>query len=236
MTTGLLPTNNHPCVGLAAETLAASRGFPRYRKSRKNPGRAAPLVLAVWVLLMSVGGVQAQQLPVEGNPESAVLVVEYEDLACGDCANYRAMLDEHLLPQFGDRVAFVHKDFPLPKHPWAARAAVAGRFFASKNAEVALAFRRYCLFNRYEITPDNFAEKLGAFAGQNGLDPNEAAASLGDKDLQQLVNRDFQEGVARGVSKTPTVFVAGKPFIEVFAPEDIAAAIEQAIASAALPQ
>jgi len=174
----------------------------------------------------------AQELPVEGNPGSAVRVIEYEDLQCGDCANYRKMLDEHLLPKFGDRAAFVHKDFPLPKHNWAARAAVAGRFFASKDAAIALAFRRYCLFNRYEITSDNFGERLAAFAEQHDLDPREAVASLGDKGLQQLVNRDFQEGVARGVSKTPTVFVAGKPFIEVFAVEEISAAIEKALAGA----
>lgn len=181
---------------------------------------------------MSVTPTSAQELPVEGNPTSPVRVIEYEDLQCGDCANYRKMLDEHLLPKFADRAAFVHKDFPLPKHNWAARAAVAGRFFASKDAAIALAFRRHCLFNRYEITTDNFNEKLAAFAEQNGLDPGEAVASLADKDLQQLVNRDFQEGVARGVSKTPTVYVAGKPFIEVFAVEDLSAAIETALAAA----
>ena len=200
-------------------------------------GRTAPVSLVAWFTLlsltgMSTTGIHAQELPVEGNPSSPVRVIEYEDLACGDCANYRQMLDEHLLPKFGDRAAFVHKDFPLPKHNWAARAAVAGRFFASKDAEIALAFRRYCLFNRYEITTDNFNEKLGAFAKQHGLDPGEAVASLADKDLQQLVNRDFQEGVARGVSKTPTVYVAGKPFIEVFAVEDLSAAIEKALAGA----
>jgi protein-disulfide isomerase len=202
------------------------------RQNRGLPALPARAGLAVWCLLMSVPGVNAQELPVEGNPNSTVRIIEYEDLACGDCANYRTMLDEHLLPQFGDRAAFVHKDFPLPKHPWAARAAVAGRFFASKDAEIALVFRRHCLFNRYEITTENFNEKLAAFAGQHGLDPQEAVASLGDKTLQQLVNRDFQEGVARGVSKTPTVYVAGKPFVEVFAVEDLSAAIETALATA----
>jgi protein-disulfide isomerase len=181
---------------------------------------------------MSAASISAQELPVEGNAASPVRVIEYEDLACGDCANYRKMLDEHLLPRFGSRVAFLHKDFPLPKHNWAARAAVAGRYFASKNAEAALAFRRFCLFERYAITTDNFNEKLAAFAQQHGLNPQEAVASLADKTLQQLVNRDFQEGVARGVAKTPTVYVNGKPFIEVFAAEEISAAIEEALAAA----
>jgi protein-disulfide isomerase len=203
-----------------------------FRSKRNRQGGFAAIAAAAWSVWMSINPVTAQEIPVEGNAASPVRVIEYEDLQCGDCANYRKMLDEHLLPQFGARAAFVHKDFPLPKHNWAARAAVAGRFFASKDAAAALAFRRYCLFNRYEITPENFNEKLAAFAGQHGLDAREAVASLDDKGLQQLVNGDFQEGVARGVSKTPTVYVAGKPFIEVFAVEEISAAIEKALAAA----
>lgn len=195
-------------------------------------GAIARLALFVVLLLMSVTDIIAQELPVEGNPDSPVRVIEYEDLQCGDCANYRTMLDEHLLPQFGERVAFVHKDFPLPKHDWAARAAVAGRFFASKDPEIALEFRRYCLFERYEITTDNFNEKIAAFAEKHGLDPQQAVASLTDTGLQQLVNRDFKEGVARGVSKTPTVYVGGKPFIETFSVEEVSAAIEKALAAA----
>jgi protein-disulfide isomerase len=181
---------------------------------------------------MSVTKIIAQEIPVEGNPDSPVRVIEYEDLQCGDCANYRTMLDENLLPRYGDRVAFVHKDFPLPRHDWAARAAVAGRFFASKDPKIALAFRSYCLFERYEITTENFNEKIAAFAKEHGLDPQQAVASLSDKGLQQLVNRDFKEGVARGVSKTPTVYVGGKPFIETFSVEEISAAIEKSLATA----
>jgi protein-disulfide isomerase len=206
--------------------------IPRFLRSNRDSRGGVAVVAGAWLILMSIGPAIAQELPAEGNAASPVRVIEYEDLQCGDCANYRKMLDEHLLPQFGSRVAFVHKDFPLPKHNWAARAAVAGRFFATKDPEAALAFRRYCLFNRYEITPENFNEKLAAFAREHGMDPREAVASLNDTNLQQLVNRDFQEGVARGVSKTPTVYVAGKPFIEVFAVEEISAAIQKALAAA----
>ncbi len=228
MSKRFLRFHNHNAQEFAKKPVEGRVGLGRW-----NPwGPSARLTLVALIALMSVSDIIAQELPVEGNPDSPVRVIEYEDLQCGDCANYRTMLDEHLLPQFGDRVAFVHKDFPLPKHNWAARAAVAGRFFASKDPEVALEFRRYCLFERYVITTDNFNEKLGAFAEKHGLDPQQAVASLSEKGMQQLVNRDFQEGVARGVSKTPTVYVGGKPFIETFAVEDISTAIEKALAAA----
>jgi protein-disulfide isomerase len=222
--------NSSSCRNLSGTDGGLVAGSARFRNSASS-GYASRLIVALVFALMSVAHIIAQEIPVEGNPDSPVRVVEYENLQCGDCANYRQMLDEHLLPRFGGRVAFVHKDFPLAKHDWAARAAVAGRFFASKDAETALAFRHYCLFERTQITSTNFNEKLAAFAQKHGIDPKEAIASLADKGLQQLVNRDFQEGVARGVSKTPTVYVAGKPFIEVFTVEEISAAIEKALSA-----
>ena len=46
-----------------------------------------------------------------------------------------------------------------------------------------------------------------------------------------MVERDLAGGVARGVSKTPTVFVDGEPFVETFTVEAISQAIETAIAT-----
>jgi hypothetical protein len=85
----------------------------------------------------------AAEVPlVEGNAKSKVRVVVYEDLQCPDCAVYRKMMDEKLLPEFGAQVAFEHRDFPLPKHKWARKAAIAARFFAATKPETAVAFRR----------------------------------------------------------------------------------------------
>ena len=74
---------------------------------------------------------------VEGNAASPVRVIAYEDLQCGDCAEYRRMLDEQLLPTFGQSVAFESRDFPLAKHPWARLAAIAARHFKHVHPELA---------------------------------------------------------------------------------------------------
>jgi len=168
-------------------------------------------------------------LPVEGNPSSAVKVIVYEDLQCSDCAAFRRMMDELLLPRFGGKAAFLHKDFPLAKHAWARPAALAGRHFASLGAELGVRYRQYIMARQREINPENFREKLAAFARAEGADPQAAVRSLDDPALAALVERDVQEGVARGVVKTPTVFVNGRPFIESFRFESLAAAIEQAL-------
>jgi protein-disulfide isomerase len=168
-------------------------------------------------------------LPVEGNPQSAVRVVVYEDLQCPDCAVFRRMTDEQLLPRFGEQVAIVHKDFPLAKHAWARAAAVAGRHFAALSAELGVRYRQHVMAHLGEITPQNFREKLAAFARAQGVEPEAAVRALDDPDLAALVERDVAEGVARGVVNTPTVFVNGRPFIERFSFEELAAAIDQAL-------
>lgn len=166
---------------------------------------------------------------VEGNGKSPVRVVFYEDLQCPDCAAYRKMMDEQLLPKFGAQAAFEHRDFPLPKHKWARNAAIVARFFASSNPETAVAFRRMALANLTTINPENFNARLSEFATSHCVEPAQAIAVLDDPRYAKLVEDDYQEGIARGISKTPTVFVDGERFVERFEFEDVAKPIRVAL-------
>lgn len=184
------------------------------------------LVLAMVTLTFSAG---AQPRLVEGKPDSPVRAVTYEDLACGDCARFRRMLDEHLLPKYGGKVAFEHRDFPLAKHPWARPAAVASRYFERAGAELAAKWRREVLRDLKKITLESFPAYLEGFAKRNGQDPAKALEALEDPALGAAVERDVQDGVARGIARTPTVLVNGAPFIETFTVEEISKGIEQAL-------
>jgi protein-disulfide isomerase len=181
-------------------------------------------------LLASVAGLPAQQPLVEGFAESKVRVLIYEDLQCPDCAAFRRMMDDKIQPRYGTRVAFVHRDFPLAKHSWARRAAIAARYFGDHKPELGLAYRRQIMATIRETTLDNFDSRLSQFARDNGLDPAPVLAALDDAHLAALVERDFQDGVARGVIHTPTVFVNGNPFIERFSFEDVSQALDDALA------
>jgi protein-disulfide isomerase len=166
---------------------------------------------------------------IEGNPSSAVRVLIYEDLQCPDCAAFRQMMDEKLLPAYGAKVAFEHRDFPIPRHAWARQAAAAARFFEESSPELALKYRRHSLANLKETTPANFKERLAAFARDNGADEKKALAALEDPRYAAEVEADYQEGVARGVAHTPTVFVNGTPFVETFSFDEVSKAIEAAL-------
>ena len=182
-------------------------------------------------MLLSSMGLAAQGL-VEGRAGSPVRVIIYEDLQCPDCADFRVMLDQRILPKYGGRVEFVHRDFPLAKHAWARRAAIAARFFTEKDPQLGLEYRRHTMATHGETTADNFNRRVADFARQHGLKPEEALAALDNPHYAELVGKDYQEGVGRGIVHTPTALVNGAPFIETFTFEEISKGIDDALAQA----
>jgi protein-disulfide isomerase len=188
------------------------------------------LALAATIFSVMSAYPAAQHL-IEGAAQSPVRVIIYEDLQCPDCADFRVMLDEKLLPRYAATVRFEHRDFPLAKHAWARKAAIAARFFEEAQPGLGLAYRKYSLAHLREITAGNFDDRLRAFAKEHGVDPAQAVAALEDARLAALVEEDYQEGVARGIAHTPTVLVNGKPFVETFPVEDVAKAIDAELAA-----
>jgi len=181
------------------------------------------------LFLLSAATAVAQVHLVEGKADSPVRVVVYEDLQCPDCADFRVMLDKKLLPRYGTKVAFEHRDFSLPKHKWARPAAVAARFFQQQSVALAILWRRETMRDQAQITPETFPAYFAAFAKRNGIDPVTAEAALHDPALNALVEKDYADGVARGIAHTPTALVNGAPFIETFTFEEISAGIESAL-------
>ena len=191
------------------------------------------LTLALWLsALFLAGGLLAQKPIVEGRADSTVRAVIYEDLQCPDCAAFCRMMDEKLLPEYGGKVAFVYRDFPLAKHAWARRAAIAARFFTDRKPELGLEYRRYTMAGQEATNDANFNMRLADFAKAHDIEPDAAVAALSNARYAEVVEQDYQDGVSRGVVHTPTVFVNGKPFVETFTFEEISKGIDQALAEA----
>lgn len=161
----------------------------------------------------------------------SVRVVVYEDLECPDCAEFDRMLDEKLLPRYGAAVTFEHRDFPLVTHTWSRKGAIAARFIAEVRPALADDFRRHVMGRQMAITRLNFNEMLGRYAESNGIDRASAIAALDDPKLAAAVQADFEEGVAQGITHTPTVLVNDQRFIEHFTYEEIARAIDSELAA-----
>ena len=68
-----------------------------------------------------------------------------------------------------------------------------------------------------------------AHIGDYKLDEKAIAAALTDQRLAALVDQDIQTATARGVTKIPAVYVAGKAYIETIVYDDLAKTIDSAL-------
>jgi protein-disulfide isomerase len=184
---------------------------------------------ALALLLMAGTSAMANHSDVvEGNPASPVKVLIYEDLQGSECARFRTLMDERILPRYGAKVAFIHRDFPLGKHDWASSAAVAARWVWEQDTLLGIAIRRELLSEQDSISSQNLKKWLIEFAFRNHMDQKDMVDSLTNRRLIALVDQDRQAAVARGVTRAPTVFVGGVAFAETILYDDLARALDEA--------
>jgi protein-disulfide isomerase len=159
--------------------------------------------------------------PAKGAATAAVTVVEFTDLQCPSCAQMHPVV-ERLAAEYGDRVRFVVRDYPLAMHPDAQKAAEA--------AEAAREQGKYWEFVAvlYRNQSALSVPKLKEYATQVGLDRAKFDAALDSGRFGEKVQRDMLDGNRVGVGGTPTFFVNGRS-VEERSYEALKAAIEAAL-------
>ncbi|PYS82812.1 MAG: hypothetical protein DMF67_11550 [Acidobacteria bacterium] len=163
--------------------------------------------------------------PTKGKADAAVTVVEFTDYQCPVCAQAQPVV-ERLITEYGDRVRFVVRDFPLAQHKDAEKAAEA--------AEAAREQGKYWDFTAILFRNQSAlgAEQLKQYAGVIGLDRKRFDAALDSGKFAGQVERDVRDGERVGVNATPTFFINGRQVPE-RTYEALKAAIEAALKSSA---
>ena len=105
---------------------------------------------------------------------------------------------------FSDEVKLVVKNFPLRNHKFARKAAQAA--LAAKEQDKFWEFHHE-LFKNYKSMND---AKIQGIAKALSLDMEKFNQDMNSKAVQQIINRDIQNGRRIGVRGTPTIFVNGK--------------------------
>ena len=178
--------------------------------------------------------------PVRGAKQSKVVLVAYDDLQCPFCTMMHQILFPELLKEYGDRVTFVYKDFPLPSHPWASHAAVDANCLAAQNEDAYWNFVDSVHANQREIngkpTPELRLAELDRIAMQEGTNHKLDAASLQACVKTQndaAVKTSVHEGEDLGVDSTPTLFINGQEMSGGVAPlPRLRAALDRALKDA----
>jgi len=163
--------------------------------------------------------------PAQGPEDAAVTIIEFSDFQCPYCARFQSETLPQILSNYGDRVRFVYRDFPLTSlHANALKAAE-----ASECADDQGAYWKYhdLLFQNQSALDD---ASLKNYAASLGLDTAAFDQCLDSDSTMSEIQNDYQDGVAAGVQGTPAFFVNGN-LIEGAQPYSVfQAAIEAALA------
>ena len=139
-----------------------------------------------------------------GPKDAPVVLVEFADYQCPYCQKVHADLQK-LQKEFGDKLAIVYKDFPLPMHPFAEKAAEAARC-----AGVQGKFWEFHdkLFVDKKLEPGDLKQDATALQ----LNTTQFDACLDSGSQAAAVQKDAGEGKRLGLTGTPSFFANGHFF------------------------
>ena len=198
--------------------------------------RLLPIAIIVAVLIVALGGVamlmrapqpepqvpltaitptphvaplDAQPVHFRGRIDAPVQLEEFGDYQCPPCGLFHPVA-QRVLAQYGDRVRFSFRNFPLPTiHKFAqeaARAAEAagaqGKFWEMHD----LLYERQKEWSNADAARPLFIK----YAQELGLDVNRFTQDIDGSVAAMRVAQDQVMGQARGVKGTPTLFLNGR--------------------------
>ena len=146
---------------------------------------------------------------IKGNASSTVVVMEYSDFQCPACRSYYPMMKE-LMVEFGDRVTFVYRHFPLigihPNAEFAARAAEAagkqGKFWEMHD----LLFEKQ---DEWAKAPD-VESKFESYATLLNISIEQFKTDWVSKEVKDFVKTQRMHAIKSGLQGTPSFFINGK--------------------------
>lgn len=164
--------------------------------------------------------VSADDDPVRGRRDAPVQVVLFSEFECPFCARVEPLLDR-VHSQYGDRVAIVFRDFPLPSHAQAMQAAEAagcagrqGKFWE---------YHKLLFANQADLSADGLRRR----AEDLELDVQAFGACLASGEMRAEIRADVADGERAGVAGTPALFVNGRFFGGTPTFEDLTAVIDE---------
>ena len=140
---------------------------------------------------------------VKGDASAPVTMIEYSDFQCPYCGAFEPTVAQ-VLKQYGNKIRFVYRHFPLSFHPNAEPAALAsecaseqGKFWQFHDA----------LFANQDKESDSYYTQL---ATDNKLNMKQFADCVSSKKYEAKITAEAAAGGAAGINGTPGTFLIGK--------------------------
>lgn len=161
--------------------------------------------------------------PSKGPPDAKVTLVLFSDFQCDACQNIATTLDV-VLKTFPDDVRLVWKDMPNESlHPLATPAAIAAHCAAEQNK-----FWEYHdeLFSKQAYLSESLFTQI---ASSLHLDTDEFESCYDNRDTLPIVTKDYEEGLALGITATPTLFIGDEMLVGAVSAQDLVTLVSEQI-------
>lgn len=170
----------------------------------------------------TVQNIPTDNQPSQGRQNAPVTVIMFTDFQCPACSAVHPVLKK-VLAEYGDKIRFVVRDFPLTNiHENAFRAALAinaanaqGKFF--EYADVL-----------YKNQTALDISSLKKYAANLGLNQKQFDLDLDGEKFAADIRKDMADGKIYGITGTPTIFVNGVK-VRSLSAENFRKAVERAL-------
>lgn len=151
----------------------------------------------------------------------AVTVVEFLDFQCPACAGYYRNITADVEQDYGDRITFVVRNFPLDSHPLALPAAQAAEAAGMQGKYAEMYHALYDNYEQWALTEDGnevsddedrARAAFDRFAEEIGLDVDQLHTDMASDAVAKRIEADKADGEKADVTGTPTLFINGKRF------------------------
>ena len=166
---------------------------------------------------------------VEGPKNAKVTLIEYSDFECPACKYYSSQVKQ-LVADFGDKIDFVYRYFPLEQiHKYA--------FLAAQAAEAAGRQGKFwemhdILFSNQEAwaNSDNAQVIFISYAADLKLNVAKFTTDLNSQDVIDRVKKSEANALSLNLQGTPTFFLNGRQFSNPASYNDFKKLIESELA------
>jgi protein-disulfide isomerase len=215
-------------------TAVHDRVLEHIRQLRRDKARAAYVkglhTQAILRILLAppVADVNLEDAHIRGSKSAPVLLVEFADYECPYCEKVNPLIQK-LQEEYGDKLSIAYKDFPLPMHHRAQKAAEAARCAGEQGK-----YWEYHDVLYYSRLLD--INELKKHAQVLKLDETRFNKCLDGGSEAELVKKDLEEGKKLGLPGTPSFFVNNHFFHGAVDYSTLREMVEQQLRTAPSPQ
>jgi len=151
-------------------------------------------------------------LPVEGNGNAKVTIVEFSDFECPFCGRFYTDTLPQLKKEYIDtgKVKLYYRHYPLPFHPKAVPLALAAECANDQDAFWKMHDK---IFENNATVATMTDDQIKQWGADLGLDTAKFNTCYDEKTHQKEIDEDNTAGAAVGVSGTPTFYINGKQLV-----------------------